>query len=297
MKIIPPLEITDATFASSSLGEPSAAELADADYRGIWNDITTYMVNAFVIYTPEHKKYQSLQNTNLNRIPGVDGSETWWLDIGASDEWKVFDSKVGSQATFTSVITYDIRPGVTFDSIAILNIEAETVVVTVEDEGGTGATTVWTEIVYADGMFTPDIAKTDFPTDYLTPHVTVELTYTGETVKVGEIVIGTAQSLGNTKYVPSVGIIDYSMKQIDTFGNYTILERAYSKRLSCATNVLNTELDTVYNILAENRATPVVWVGYEEYASMIVFGFYKDFSIEIPYLKYSVCTLEIEGLV
>jgi hypothetical protein len=40
-----------------------------------------------------------------------------------------------------------------------------------------------------------------------------------------------------------------------------------------------------------------VWVGSEEYASMIVYGFYKDFSIEISYPTVSICSLEIEGLV
>ena len=298
MKIIPPTVIDDSSLVTATIQEPSADELADPDYRGLWDAITTYMVNAVVIVEATHKKYVSLKNDNLNWIPGDSGSETWWLEIGYSDRWKAFDDIVNDQIEYASVISYTLTPGIPIDSVAILNIEAETVKVTFTDTGGTGATTVWNETVMVDDLYVPDVAKTDFPLTYLTPTILIELTpATGATCKMGEIVIGCSKSLGGTKWSPSVGIIDYSLKQVDTFGNYTVLERAYSKRMSCSTNVLNSLLDTVFNTLALYRATPVVWVGHEDYSSLIVFGFYKDFSIDIPYLKYSVCSLEIEGLV
>jgi hypothetical protein len=117
------------------------------------------------------------------------------------------------------------------------------------------------------------------------------------TAKVGEIIIGNKETLGDTQYTPSVGIIDYSVKEVDTYGNYTVQERAYSKRLTCTTVILNTALDATYNTLAGVRAMACVWVGSELYASMIVYGFYKDFSIILSYKNFSLCELEIEGLV
>jgi len=58
----------------------------------------------------------------------------------------------------------------------------------------------------------------------------------------------------------------------------------------------NTLRDEVFRVLAQYRATALVWVNSEDYASEIVYGFYKDFSIVVKYLTYSDCVIEIEGL-
>jgi hypothetical protein len=284
------------TVATQTAGGHIDAVWADSGYRGPYNAGTTYSVNAIVSVVADHKMWQSLQNNNVGNTPGAAGNETWWLDIGATERWKVFDAKVGSQAEADDSITYELDPG-PIDSVALLNIEALSVTVTMTDVGGAGDPVVWSPTTYADGLYISDVVKTDFPLTYLTPHLVIVLTNTGGTAKIGEIVVGTSESIGSMHYAPEVGITDYSIKTVDAFGNYTILERAYSKRLSCETSILNILLDATYNVLAEQRAAPAVWVGSADYASMIVYGFYKDFSITIPYKNYSLCTLEIEGLV
>jgi len=288
---------TSAPTVATQTGDGSiTATWADSGYRGEWAVGTTYSVNAIVLVLANHRLYISLQNTNVGYTPGASGNETWWGDYGATDRWKVFDSGVGSQTESPDTITYEIDPGI-IDSVAILNLESSSVTVTMTDVGGAGAPVVWSETTYSDDLYVSDIVNLDFPLTYLTPHLVIEIENTEGDVKVGEIVVGQKQSLGTTQYTPSVGIIDYSIKEVDDFGNYTVLERAYSKRLNCDTILPNTSLDAIYNALAEHRALPAVWVGSEDYASMIVYGFYKDFSITIPYPNHSICSLEIEGLV
>jgi hypothetical protein len=297
MNIIPPITITDAMFDSATVTEPSTAESADPNYAGEWASGQLYSVNQIVLVVSEHKLYQSLQNGNIGQTPGVTGNETWWLDYGSSEQWSVFDGKVGSQATGTGgAITYNLDP-TPFDSVALLNIEATSISVTVTDVGGSGEPIVWTETTYASGFYTSDVVSMDFSTAYLTPHVVIVITHSSGTAKIGEIVIGQKKAIGFTNYSPTVGITDYSTKEVDAFGNYTVLERTYSKRLSCQTTIENTDIDAVYQTLASVRAVPVVWVGSELYSTMIVYGFFKDFTIEIPYPSVSMCSLEIEGLV
>ena len=296
MNIIPPVAITDAMLSYTNITEPSTAETSLPGYAGLWNSGTTYVLNAYV-YTSTHKLYKSLQNGNVGQTPGAVGASTWWQDYGSTEKWCVFDAKVGSQASRSGSLTYEIDPG-PVNGIALLNIEATSIKVTVTDVGGAGDPIVWNETTYADGLYTTDVVNlTDFTLLYLTPHVKIEIIHATGTAKIGEIVVGQVKEVGPTQYSATVGITDYSVKEVDVFGNYTILERAYSKRLSCQATVENTQLDTVYTSLATVRATPVVWVGSELYASMIVYGFFKDFSIEIPYPSVSICSLEIEGLV
>ena len=77
---------------------------------------------------------------------------------------------------------------------------------------------------------------------------------------------------------------------------YTIQERAFSKRMVVPIRVRNASLDEVYRVLALYRATALVWVADETHASMIILGYYREFSIVIQYHSWSDCTIEIEGL-
>jgi len=60
----------------------------------------------------------------------------------------------------------------------------------------------------------------------------------------------------------------------------------------------NGQLNAVQRILAEIRAVPSVFIGSEatDYSPLIVYGFYRDFSIDIAYPTKSFCRIEVEGL-
>ena len=122
---------------------------------------------------------------------------------------------------------------------------------------------------------------------------------TGETVSAGEVVFGMLSDLGDTQYGVTSGIIDYSVKSTDQYGNTTLTKRAYSKRMSAKVQLDNTQLNRVQSFLYTIRATPCVWIGSDDprmQEPLVIYGFYKDFSTEIPYPTYSLCSLEVEGL-
>jgi len=150
-------------------------------------------------------------------------------------------------------------------------------------------------IIRATDIMKTDLAEIGMP-PISTASVTIIVTYTAGTAKCGEIVMGLKFELGRMKYNPSIGIIDYSIKSADAFGNYSITTRAYSKRMSCDLVIKNTIVDEVFRQLALYRSTPVVYVGSEVYSALIIYGFYKSFEIVIPYPNYSECLLELEGL-
>ena len=49
-------------------------------------------------------------------------------------------------------------------------------------------------------------------------------------------------------------------------------------------------------MLAAYRAEPMLWIGSEQYASTWVYGFYRDFSVEITFPNQSYLNLGLEGL-
>ena len=126
--------------------------------------------------------------------------------------------------------------------------------------------------------------------------IDVWLSSTNESVSCGNIVIGQRFEIGDSQYGATVGIQDYSVKQTDAFGNYTILQRAYAKRGNFTVWLPSTRTSGVATQLADYRALPIVYIGSEIHSSTIIYGFYKDFSVDIAMNEISVCTIQIDGL-
>lgn len=241
---------------------------------------------------------------NLGQTPP---NATYWLDAGATNRWKMFDNANTSQTSNTSSIDVTLQTSGRVDSVALLNISAATARVKMTDATAGVVYDKTYSLLTTSGIadyysycFEPidrvtDLVVTDLP-PYANGQIEVILTDSGNTVLCGSCVIGLSRTIGGTQWSPKVGIQDYSIKQKDAFGNYTILQRAFNKRGSFTINVDANFVDRLQAILAQYRATPVVYIGASSYASTIIYGFYKDFSVEIAYPTKSICTLELEGL-
>ncbi len=302
MIIIRPITITDAMITDTNVPETDYTE---------YNAGTTYTDGDRCIDSSAgvHKIYESLQAANTgNALTDT----TWWLEVSATNRWKAFDDKVGSQTSQATSVTFEITPGEIADSIAFLNLDAVTIqVVSTDPTDGevynetvdllstviTGSSGIydWYSYFFSSQFLVVDVVKLDLP-PYLNTVLTITVTSTGGTAKVGSIVLGVQANIGDTQYFPSVGIHDYSIKEQDAFGVWSITERTFSKKVSCDIAIETVSIANVQNLLASYRTTALVWIGSVDYESLIVYGFYKDFSILIGYPDYAICNIEIEGL-
>lgn len=155
--------------------------------------------------------------------------------------------------------------------------------------------TSWYEYFSEEIVFATDLILTDLPL-YMSPTVRVVIDSSSGTVSCPTMVLGQTKELGAVVYGARAGIQDYSKKSADEFGNYTIVQRAFARRTVLKLVVDNANIDELYQLLASYRTTPVVWVGTDDYACTVVFGFYKDFAVEVAQLQKSYLSLEIEGL-
>lgn len=295
MKLVKPIPYSGSQLVSTTATESVAT----------WLVGTTYAIGAKVQYID--KIYESLVGSNVGNQPNT--SPTQWLDLGADNRRAMFDALVNSQTTATTSFTTVVKPLVAFNSLAYLNIVGATLDITIRD-GLAGPITYTRSIPLDDTLivdwymyfFEPfdlktDVILTDIPV-YNTSHITTVITGVG-TVAIGAMIYGTQYSLGNTQYGATIGIKDYSVKTTDAFGNTSFVQRAYSKRMDADVMLNNSNLNFVHRLLSDIRAIPVVWIGSdaEEFKPLVMFGYYRDFNISIPYPTYSMCNISIEGLI
>lgn len=295
MKVIEPTVFNAATHLVSS----NVIEL-----HASWAVGTTYAKGARVDYLTHI--YESLVNSNTGHQP--DTSPTQWLQIGPDNTHAMFDTQVSTATTRSSPLTVVLSPGLC-NSLAFYGLVGQSLSITITD--GSGGPTVYSRTISLDGTFIFDwyqyffepsvqiaeVVRTDIP-PYANARITISLSGTG-TVQIGQCVFGTQHELGDAQYGASIGIIDYSVKTTDAFGVTTFLERANSDRLTVQLMLHTSQINRVRQVLRRLRATPAVWLAVpddQRYVPFSVYGFFKDFNIEVSYPTQSWCSLEIEGL-
>ncbi len=296
MRLIRPTTLTDAMLTSSTAPE--------TDYPA-WSSATAYAVGARVILTATHRRYEALA-ASANVSPSTD--PTKWLDLGPTNRWAMFDARVGTATSRTGSLQVGLAPG-TIDALALIDTEAESATVTLTAGGVQVYSRSQTFNVggvaidnWFSWFFEPLGQKTsmlflDVPV-YAAGQLSVTLTRDNpaDSVSCGTLLVGRQLSLGDTEHGADIGIIDYSRKETDQFGVTSVVERAFAKRMTAKVVLATDAIDDIHRSLAALRATPVLWIGSESFESLTVYGFYKEFSIDIAYPTVSYCSLTIEGL-
>ena len=271
-----------------------------------YNPATPYVKDAEVNYA--NSIYVSLQDANTGNAP--DTSPTFWLRKSANNTYRMFDEFVNTQTTAASPLVIELKPREMINSLAFFNLGGVTDIrIVVKDApGGTVVLDVTynlddtTIIDWYTYFFEPYDLRTDFVLQNIPPYpnAVITCTFTSATsVQVGTVVFGNVYQIGKTQYGVTTGIRDYSTKNVNTFGITTFTQRAFSKRMEANVYINNADLRFIQKLLQDLRATPTVWIGSdaEGYDVLSVYGYYRDFNIEIPYPNNSFCRLEIEGLV
>jgi hypothetical protein len=297
LAIIKPVVVTDTMLTSN---------VPETDYPA-WNAATAYLVGDRAIRTTSatHKIYERIVAGTTATAPEND--TTNWLEISATNRWKMFDQKIGTQTERSANITLTITPGQAVNAVAFLGLIATTLRVKMTElVDGTVFDETYSlqdppsESSFWSYIYDPITARETLTVTGMPSYnaCSLEITITHPvTAACGVCLIGTARTFGEgVKAGARVGIVDYSRKEKDDFGNWQVVERAFSKRCNIEMVVANRSTDALQRFLAEIRAVPTLWIGSNSFDSLVIYGFYKDFEITIAYASHALCTLEIEGL-
>jgi len=299
MKIIKPTVITDAMLVSSSVPEPDVGEEA-------WVATKAYAVKDVVIRATTHRKYERKVAGTTAKTPESDPDN--WFDIGPTNRWAMFDRKVGTVTSSAGPLVVVLRAG-GVSGLGALELTGRQLKASLTDSPG--GPVVYSKTIALDGTVIEsvydwffsdyeqltDAVMIDLPQHFLSGELTIELTGTSG-VEIGVLQVGQVVDVGMTKKGASVGISDFSKKDRDTYGNFDILERTWSKNSSMQVLTEARDLNKIYRKLAALRATACIYIGTDRigFEPLITYGFYKDFGITVDYERYHLLNIEIEGL-
>jgi len=311
MRIINPIDVTPAN------GKMTATNIPETDETE-YSSATTYALGDKVMVTgtgggaatATHKIYESLIASNTGNDPtDQTNNADKWLEVSATNRWKMFDQRLADPSTRTGGISITLTLGAIANSVAMFNVDADSVDITITDpvDGVVYTTTVdlvdngsvsdWYHYFYDPIINYRELVLFDLPL-YAAADIDITLNVASGDASVGEIALGRFTEIGDTQFGASIGIIDYSRKDRDTFGNAVVIERDYSQRGEFDLILQTHQTRIVRNQLAALRATPAVWAGKSDGDwGTLIYGYFRDFDIVLSGPEYSDCSIQIEGLV
>lgn len=293
MHVINPTITTGAMLVSSSLLE--------TEYPA-WDGGGDYQVDDRVVYAATHSVYQRVVAGTTADAPDEDLAN--WVRVGPTNRWAMFDQATGTVSRAANNITFKIAPGM-IRSLVLLDLNANSVTVTMRNAGNV----VFTRTVNLNAsvgvfdwytyFFSPIVLKRTVVLDNLPPYANCEVEVSvngGSSTELGSVIVGDFFDIGITEYGLSLGILDYSRKETDQFGTTTVVERAFANRMTVPVKVRRSDVDEVARRLKLVRAKAAVWIASDEFDQSVIYGFCKDWAIDMQTPVYSYLSLTIEGL-
>lgn len=303
VSVLLPVTIDDTTLTSTNV--------AETDYAA-WDSGTTYDVGDRAISTTTHRVYESAKASNLNHDPtditNTTGSTIWWVDVDATNAWKMFDGEKSSPTVVATPLTVVLEPGFV-NALCAFGLVAENYSVTMKD--APGGTVVYSSSGsledslpgdYYEYFFSPFQQQSDLILNDLPPYSTCEITFslssTSGNVECGMLQVGDLRPLGKTQYGADALPKTYSRITIDEFGYNQIVRRKFSKDISLQAIVEIGDADAVIDVLTEVLDVPTVWVGttVDGYAGLRGFGLGSG-KMTYDNAGHNILKIDVKGLI
>lgn len=294
LRIVQPLPVTDSVLVFSNVPESTYPA---------WSSATTYALGARVHLASTHKVYESAAAGNLNNDPTTSPQ---WIEVGPTNRWALFDRSNSTQTANASGFTYRLQPTAAYNVVFLGGLSGALSAqfrVTHPTLGSLFDQTLslaslpaqagWWEWFYGERRG-PSLAVVDVP-GVIGSELRIDLTGT-TALAAGVLLFGQAKEIGLlVQQGARVGIQDYSRKETTDFGDTVLVQRAYAKRAVFDIPIKAELVDEAITYLASIRATACLFIG-PRYESAVIYGFYKEFDVNIAYYSHSVCSLQVEGL-
>ena len=299
MIVIPPITMTESMF-TSTIAEPSSGET-------LWNAATSYISPTRVYRAQTHKIYESTNTVSTvdSTVPelSIYATTPKWIEVSSTNKFAMFDTlrNVKSYANNNIVITITLDQRI--DALALLGLDNVSNILITTTYGGTTLTLVNKSNSYVSNgitLYYPSYLALDLQ-PYYGLIITITLTGTG-IIKCGNCILGTYENIGFVQRGASVDTINFSTVDRDLYGNATLIQRRNIPKISTSLILDNTKINKVTRLREYLNAKPAVWSGLDQsvsdsyYESLLVLGFYKNFTINIDNPIAITINLELEEI-
>lgn len=312
MKVIVPVEITDALLVGSTVAEPDATATGDGAGATIWAPGTTYAAGARVVRLQTHRVYESVDNGNVGNVPEntLGTTPPRWLDLGNTNRWRMLRANGSRPTVAASPLEVNIIPGRRVNTLAIPNVKASSILVEQYDGNDVLVRTFTQPLQFFDPIdwgeyfFGEWEAVNAVYVDGLVPisggRIRIVLTRGVGNVECGPVVLGNPVDIGSVEIGAKVGALDFSKVERDAFGNALLLPRRVVPTTSQRLLVEAGAVDRITRALNELRARVALWVGIDNAAhpyfqSLFVLGLMRRFDFSHDLTDRTYLTLDLEG--
>lgn len=276
-----------------------------------WESGLSPSVGQYILHNHHIWQYQGQDATNPE--PGTETEVPLrWRDTGADNRWAMFDKKAGmtwlinKKTESPDPIEIRVTPGQVVNALGAVSVHANSVEIQLNDpvEGLVYQRTIMMidtgSLNHYEYFFKPFERKENFSVVDLPAYGTAVLNvrFIGGTnsVSVGMLVIGQQSNIGYALYGSEVGFENYSINEIDDFGNETQTDRGSRDYVKFDISVPRNSVSTVKKLLRALKDTPSLYVGVEDREEIIIVGRCPKLELVLSNPALCECSLEILSL-
>lgn len=318
MKIVVPVSLTLSMVIDTNATVSEAVWSSGASYTTGDAVYSTHPTDSFF------HRYTALQDSGPPsdwQTPTGLSTDLYWLDEGVVMPHKAFDIRnldgvirgsISDKSENATTLTYEITPGTTFDCIGFFGVEGGSVQVQVIDNGESVVFDETQQVLSDQFVYdyptyikqgTPYQMRSEIVFDDLPGLVTdntiqITITNTGDTARVGQIIIGETIEIGRTSGTGSgVGQEDYSSKSRNQFGQLLYTEGAYTKLNKYLVAVNTDEVARLSLLFGSLRGVPAIYMidADTDQLGTTSLGVFNDWDLSHEAAGVSWFTVEVEG--
>ncbi|MDO8912294.1 MAG: hypothetical protein Q8N10_03290 [Phenylobacterium sp.] len=301
MRVTRPIEISAASglLTSTTVAEPSPDETA-------YDGGATYAKGDRAISTTLHWTWESASAGNSgNALPTAKAaSNDYWLSVGPSNRWRMFDQLRDTVTTGASPLTIVVTPGQRVNALGLVKMIADQVEITATSVSGGG--TVKSEII---GLQTrdvfgwldfytipfeqvPSVVRYDIPM-FSDAVITITLTRGGGDVSIGGLILGRYVDIGEVEVNPERDSQNFSTIGFNTWGDSVLTPRRTIPKTSQEVWTDKSRSRKLLRTLEELNAVPALWTGISDETD----GNFEPLLIVGPYTRWTMRLNEAGQLV
>lgn len=252
--------------------------------------------------------YRALKNNNDRPDQGALAEPQTWRDLGVINRLRMADGRPRSFTEVDGDLIVDVSSNTLIDGLALFGVYALSVQVQLIE----GQSVVFDTGVVSlrdsseiDGWYSYFNRRRGVKKEYVLTafpprrgaSMRIILSAREGKARLGQLVFGQTRKLGDLLFGLKAGVISFSQKERNTFGEFDIIKRPGSKRAEYPVSVRTGQVAWLQEMLASLDAVPIACIGNEDRRETIIWGLYRDFEIILEGPVYSDCLIEMEALI